>query len=123
MSTRFSGKKHSDETKQKIREAISKRNRQNGSRFEDHVVFTESSSYNRGHLKKRIIQQELIPYICDRCNLIDEWNGKPLVLRLDHINGIKNDHRIDNLRFLCPNCDSQEPTYCGRNVKKNSPMV
>ena len=41
-----------------------------------------------------------------------------LVLHLDHINGKKFDHRLENLRFLCPNCHSQTPTYCGKHSKK-----
>ena len=40
------------------------------------------------------------------------------MLQLDHINGINTDHRLENLRLLCPNCHSQTPTYCGVNVKK-----
>ena len=33
---------------------------------------------------------------------------------INHINGINNDNRIENLRFLCSNCDSQLPTYKNR---------
>ena len=47
-----------------------------------------------------------------------EWNNKELILILDHINGINNDHRKENLRLLCPNCNSQTKTFAGRNVKK-----
>jgi 5-methylcytosine-specific restriction endonuclease McrA len=43
--------------------------------------------------------------------------GKPLSLHLDHKNGKNNDHRIENLRFLCPNCHSQTATYAGKNKK------
>ena len=46
------------------------------------------------------------------------WNGIPLVLQLDHINGINNDNRIENLRFLCPNCHSQTTTFSGKHAKK-----
>jgi hypothetical protein len=39
---------------------------------------------------------------------------------LDHINGVPNDNRLENLRFLCPNCNSQTDTFAGRNVKFSS---
>lgn len=55
-------------------------------------------------------------YICG----ISSWREKPLVLRLDHINGIRDDNRLTNLRMLCPNCDSQTDTYCGRNNKNRN---
>ena len=44
-----------------------------------------------------------------------EWCGKPMPLILDHINGINNDNRLENLRFVCSNCDSQLDTYKSRN--------
>ena len=66
-------------------------------------------------VKKVILREKLLPYVCETCGLGPEWNGRPLVLRLDHRNGIRNDDRLENLRFLCPNCDSQTETFCGRN--------
>ncbi len=51
------------------------------------------------------------PYRCALCDLT-EWRGKALVLHLDHVNGINNDNRLTNLRFLCPNFHSQTDT-CG----------
>jgi hypothetical protein len=39
------------------------------------------------------------------------------VLELEHCNGVRNDHRIGNLKFLCPNCHSQTETFRGRNAK------
>ena len=44
------------------------------------------------------------------------WRGNPLTLQLDHINGIRTDNRIENLRILCPNCHSQTDTWCGKNM-------
>jgi 5-methylcytosine-specific restriction endonuclease McrA len=51
------------------------------------------------------------------------WNGIPLVLVLDHINGKNNDNRQNNLRLLCPNCNSQQSTFAGKNKKKMAPPL
>ena len=84
-------------------------------RLEDEQVFIQNSSYNRAGIKKRVLEQKLLPYICSICNNPPVWQSKPLVLILDHINGINNDNRLINLRFVCSNCDSQLPTYKSKN--------
>lgn len=85
------------------------------SKFPLESVLVEDSSYPRHCLKKRILAENLIRYQCSCCGIGPEWNGKPMPLILDHINGINNDNRIDNLRFVCSNCDTQLPTYKSRN--------
>lgn len=82
-------------------------------------ILVENSSYARHHLKRRILQHNLIPYVCDLCKQTNSWNKQPLVLVLDHINGIYNDNRLENLRFLCPNCNSQQSTFAGKNKREN----
>lgn len=62
----------------------------------------------------------LIEYLCSKCGVGDSWQGEDLVLELDHINGNPADNRLENLRWLCPNCHSQTSTYCGR--KRNEVM-
>lgn len=64
--------------------------------------------------RRNIIKYGLLPYECSECG-ISEWNDKKLALHLDHINGKSGDHRLENLRFLCPNCHSQTDTYTGKN--------
>jgi 5-methylcytosine-specific restriction endonuclease McrA len=92
----------------------------NSIRFKDEDVFIENSSYARHNLKKRIINQNLINLECSICGNKGIWMNKKLPLILDHINGINNDNRIENLRFLCSNCDSQLSTYKFRRGKKNN---
>jgi len=76
-------------------------------------IFIKGSTYNNSNLKKRIINENLVEYVCADvdCSNTGEWNSKKLVLQLDHINGDSRDNRIENLRFLCPNCHSQTVTY------------
>lgn len=91
-------------------------------RFPNEKVFVENSTYSRHRLKERIIKQKLIEYICADCGNIGEWNGKKLVLHLEHKNGKSNDHRLENLTFLCPNCHTQTETY-SRGAAKLERMV
>lgn len=61
--------------------------------------------------------KKLVEHKCVICGL-DSWQGKKISLHVDHINGISYDHRLENLRLLCPNCHSQTNTYCSMNIKK-----
>lgn len=70
----------------------------------------------RGHLR-----EELLNYYGNKCSICgcpNVWNDKELVFILDHINGDASDNSKENLRFVCPNCDSQLETYKSKN--KNS---
>lgn len=77
----------------------------------DDEVFVENGPFLHGtSLIKRLLAKGW-DYRCARCGIC-EWLGERLVLHLDHINGINNDQRPENLRLLCPNCHSQTDTYC-----------
>lgn len=78
-------------------------------------ILVENSDYQSSfRLKKRLLKAGLLDYKCEICSL-DSWLDQPISLQLDHINGINNDHRLDNLRLLCPNCHSQTSTFAGKN--------
>ena len=86
-------------------------------RFKNEDVFIVDSTYPRHRLKERIIKENMIDYSCDVCGIEAMWQGKPMPLILDHINGINNDNRLENLRFVCSNCDTQLDTYKSKNRK------
>ena len=81
-------------------------------------ILKENCKHQRTVLRRYVISHNLIPYKCAICGCT-EWQGKTLSLELDHINGINNDNRLENLRFLCPNCHSQTSTYGSRNQQRN----
>ena len=76
--------------------------------------------YNSPDLKRRLIKENLLENKCALCGQLPEWNGKPLTLQLDHINGVHNDNRLENLRILCPNCHTQTETWGGKKEKNHS---
>ena len=65
---------------------------------------------------RKLVRDGILSACCSRCG-IKTWQGQPITIQIDHINGLRDDWRIENLRMLCPNCHSQTPTFAGRNLK------
>lgn len=76
----------------------------------DSIVFIRNSVYARASVKSRLLNY--LPYICSICGQDENWIGKKMTLIMDHINGVNNDNRLENLRFVCPNCNSTLGTHC-----------
>ncbi|MDB4314432.1 hypothetical protein N9955_00110 [bacterium] len=85
-------------------------------KYEDKNLFIENCPADIKTVKARF-EKHYPQENCSCCLIKNTWNGKSLNLHLDHINGINNDNRLNNLRWLCPNCHSQTETYTGRNKK------
>jgi len=83
-------------------------------------ILVENSSASNSNLKKRLLKENILENICSICGQEPIWNNLPLTLQLDHINGIRSDNRIENLRILCPHCHSQTETFCSRNCNNIS---
>jgi transposase-like protein len=73
---------------------------------------------NRSHLKLRLLAAGLKENCCEECGL-SEWRGKALSVALHHVNGDGKDNRLENIKFLCPNCHSQTDNYSGRSTRRN----
>lgn len=76
--------------------------------------------YQTFKLKLRLIDAGLKENKCECCG-IDSWNGSQIKCELDHIDGDRTNHRLHNLRMLCPNCHSQTDTF--RSKKRNARVV
>lgn len=80
-------------------------------------ILVESSSYKSiWKLKNRLLREGLKEPKCESCGL-SIWMGHPIPLELHHLNGIKDDLRLENLQVLCPNCHALTENYRGKKLK------
>ena len=78
-------------------------------------ILIENSTFNTNHLKERLYKEGIKEKKCELCGQDENWQGKKISLILDHINGINDDNRIENLRIVCPNCNATLDTHCKGN--------
>ncbi|MGH3025189.1 MAG: HNH endonuclease, partial [Gaiellaceae bacterium] len=86
-------------------------------------VLVEHSTYGRGSLRRRLLAAGLKQPVCEMCGQDEFWLRGRMSMVLDHINGVSDDHRLENLRMLCLNCNASLATHCGRNMPRERPCV
>ncbi|OEV13858.1 HNH endonuclease [Streptomyces nanshensis] len=69
---------------------------------------------------RRALDETGMAYACAGCGNPGSWEGQPMTLQIDHINGDWRDNRRENLRYLCPNCHAVTATWCGRNRRREA---
>jgi len=87
-------------------------------KYEDYLKDQKSFCYirNMDFIKQHLLIEQ--DNKCLICGIKNEWNNKPMIFILDHIDGSANNNMKSNLRLICHNCDSQLDTYKSKN--KNS---
>lgn len=81
-------------------------------------IFVINSTVSQSTLRRWYKKGEYTDYVCSICHLKPVWNNQELTLILDHINGINNDDRLENLRWVCPNCNMQLEATGSRNPQR-----
>lgn len=81
-------------------------------------VLVENSTYSRAHLKRRLFDAGVKHRRCELCGQGEEWRGRTMSLILDHINGVHDDNRLENLQIVCPNCAATLDTHCGKRPRR-----
>jgi predicted nucleic acid-binding Zn ribbon protein len=76
-------------------------------------VFGKAQSTLAGYVRRYL--NETREHICVLCKNT-EWQGKPIPLVSDHIDGNPHNHQLDNLRLICNNCNALLPTYKSKNI-------
>jgi hypothetical protein len=80
-------------------------------------VLVAGSTYQRSRLKERLFNEGLKERRCELCGQGEIWHGHRMSLILDHVNGVHDDDRLENLRVVCANCNATLDTHCGRNTR------
>ena len=82
-------------------------------------VFCKNSPVTQKMLRGYVTRHNILEYKCEKCKCDGHWQDGIISLEIDHINGNNKDNRIQNIRYLCPNCHALTDTYRGKNIGRS----
>ena len=91
-------------------EGITKKRMRGKWKTED-ILNGNAPHWSSNRVKQRLLKEGYLTNECVECGIGSSYNGMPITLELDHVNGNRFDHSLSNLRILCPNCHSQTDTF------------
>ncbi len=83
-------------------------------------ILVRESTFQSYKLRNRLFKAGFKKQQCEMCGWSRKTSDGRIPLELDHINGDPHDNRLENLRILCPNCHSLQPTHRGRNIHRKA---
>ncbi len=86
-------------------------------------ILNNKTSFQSFKLKRRLIADGIKKPECELCGWAECSPDGRIPVELDHINGDRNDNRLENLRILCPNCHSLQPTHRGMNQRRRGGVI
>jgi len=110
----FTGKLWSKGQTKETNQALAKQASKTEAQLNE-VLIVKAKPMPSARLKARLFRLGLLRNECYICGLT-LWRGKSITLHLDHINGVHNDNRLENLQVLCPNCHQQTDTWGNKNT-------
>ena len=88
-------------------------------KYTNENLFVKNSTVALATIRKYILRNNVIEYVCSECGCDGNWRGKTLSLEVHHKDGDRTNNELTNLTFLCPNCHAVTENFGSKNIKRD----